>query len=133
MSKVIVYGTLKKGGRLHRYMRDSKFIVDVAVTGYKMYDSGFGYPFIAKGDKHKDSVWGEKYEVSDDTLKMLDMVEGVDSGLFKRVDLKDEKDWSDSRDSTYIYVGDEYLKSVSDAEEVKSGRWKVGEELFGTF
>ena len=125
MSKVIVYGTLKKGGRLHRYMRDSKFIVDVAVTGYKMYDSVFGYPFIAKGDKHKDSVWGEKYEVSDDTLKMLDMVEGVDSGLFRRVDLKDEKGWSDSRDSTYIYVGDEYLKSVSSTEEVKSGIWQV--------
>ena len=84
-----------------------------------------GYPFIAKGDKHKDSVWGEKYEVSDDTLKMLDMIEGVDSGLFKRVDLKDEKGWSDSRDSTYIYVGDEYLKSVSSTEEVKSGIWQV--------
>ena len=40
MSKVIVYGTLKKGGRLHVYMRNSKFIVDVAITGYKMYDSG---------------------------------------------------------------------------------------------
>ena len=32
MKKVIVYGTLKKGGRLHGYMGDSKFIVDVMVT-----------------------------------------------------------------------------------------------------
>ena len=126
MSKVIVYGTLKKGGRLHSYMKDSKFLVDVAVRGYKMYDTGLGYPFVAKGATDRDKVWGEKYEVDNATLKILDMVEGVDFGLFKRVDLKDVKGWSDSRDSVYMYVGDGYLKSSTTSEEIKSGIWDVG-------
>ena len=122
--KVVVYGTLKKGGRLHRYMGTSKFLIDVAVTGFKMYDTGFGYPFIVEGAE-EDKVWGEKYEIDDNTLKTLDMIEGIDSGLFKRVDLKDVKGWSDKKESTYIYVGDRFFKSNGFSKEIKSGRWDV--------
>jgi len=130
MKKVIVYGTLKKGGRLHGYMRDSKFIVDVVVTGYKMYDTKSGFPFIVRGDDEIDRIWGEKYEVDDETLRILDMVEGTGSGLFRRVDLKDVKSWSDKKDSTYIYVGDtslEYGKKIYgvEPEEIKDGFWKT--------
>ena len=69
MKKVIVYGTLKKGGRLHGYMGDSKFIVDVMVTGYKMYDTKSGFPFIVRGDDEKYMLethllsMGKKYMV----------------------------------------------------------------------
>ena len=124
--KVIVYGTLKKGGRLHSYMRDSKFLMDVAVKGFKMYDSKSGFPFIEEGDED-DHIWGEKYEIDEGTLRTLDIVEGIDEGLFKRVDLKELKGWSDSRDSVYIYVGtlpSMYMHQIEPAE-IKSGRWDI--------
>jgi len=122
--KVVVYGTLKKGGRLHRYMGTSKFLIDVAVTGFKMYDTGFGYPFVIEG-ADEDKVWGEKYEIDDRTLKKLDMIEGIDEGLFKRVDLKDVKGWSDKKDSTYIYVGNSYFLKTDPSKEIKNGIWDV--------
>ena len=123
--KVVVYGTLKEGGKLHRYMRDSKFLTDVSVTGFKMYDTGLGYPFILEGGDDEDRIWGEKYEIDHRTLRTLDMIEGIDSGLFKRVDLKDVKGWSDKKESTYIYVGDRHFKSSGFSREIKSGRWDV--------
>lgn len=124
--KVIVYGTLKKGGALHGYMEHAEFLTDVAVTGYKMYDSGYGYPFVVKSKKEKDAFWGEKYEVTENALRTLDMVEGVGAGLFKRVDLKDEKKWEESRDSVYLYIGDSIAEHhMDDSREIKSGMWEV--------
>ena len=111
--KVIVYGTLKKGGRLHSYMKDSKFLVDVAVR----------YPFIMEG-KEGDRIWGEKYEVDERTLETLDMVEGVKYELFKRLDLKDLK--PHVKEPTYIYVSTiEKMSYEGESQEIESGRWDV--------
>jgi len=130
MKKVIVYGTLKKGGRLHGYMRDSKFIVDVMVTGYKMYDTKSGFPFIEASGK-KDTISGELYEVDYMILNTLDFIEGVKThgrggrGLFSRIDLKDIR--PKIKESTYIYVSTiERMRWFGvEPEEIKDGFWKT--------
>ena len=122
--KVIVYGTLKKGGKLSSYLDDSEFIIDTVVTGFKMYDSKSGFPFIVKADDD-DSIWGEKYDVHSGTLSTLDLVESVQSGLFKRIDLREMK--PKLKESIYIYVST--LSKMSSfglvPEEIEGGMWKV--------
>ena len=123
--KVIVYGTLKKGGRLSSYLDDSEFIIDTVVTGFKMYDSKSGFPFAVKTDEDDDWICGEKYDVHSGTLRTLDIVESVQSGLFKRIDLREMK--QKLKESIYIYVST--LSKMSffgvEPEEIKGGFWKV--------
>ena len=122
--KVIVYGTLKKGGKLSSYLDDSEFIIDTVVTGFKMYDSKSGFPFIVKADDD-DWICGEKYDVHSGTLRTLDFVESVHSGLYKRIDLREMK--PKLKESIYIYVST--LPAMSSfgvkPEEIKGGFWKV--------
>ena len=88
-TEVFVYGTLKRGGRLHHCLTDSEYVGEGVVRG-KMYDVG-AFPALI----HSDSVagrWvgdnkvptpdhsyvrGEIYSVDADTLQHLDIVEGV--------------------------------------------------------
>ena len=120
---VVVYGTLKKGGQFHGYMKDADYIEDVEVDGFRMYDTGFGYPAVVESDEH--SFRGELYKVSEDILKRLDKVEGVESGLFKRKMVS----WADVISKTLaedavIYVSGR--ASIFDAIKTKpidSGFW----------
>jgi gamma-glutamylcyclotransferase (GGCT)/AIG2-like uncharacterized protein YtfP len=79
----------------------------------------FGLPFKGK------SFWALKFEVNDQELKQLDYYEGVDSGLFKRIDteiiLK-----NNTKSSALIYIPTEktidtlHLTPELDSED----RWK---------
>ena len=122
--RIIVYGTLKKGGALSSYMFDSEYVGKHTVTGFKMYDTGFGYPFIARSGKD-DFIQGEEYKIDSLLLRKLDMVEGVHSGLFERVDLMEEKP-SRFKKPTYLYISDADDRWGDKAElrEVKGGFWK---------
>jgi len=131
MKKVIVYGTLKKHGRLSTCLRDAKYVKDVIVTGFKMYDTKNGFPFIEVSDK-KDTISGELYEVDYKILNTLDYIEGVEStqekghrGLFSRIDLKGIR--PEIKESTYIYVSTiERMRWFGvEPEEIKDGFWKT--------
>ena len=72
---VFVYGTLRKGGRLHGYLRDQGFISQATLPGFGMYPAGRGfYPGIVPRDGH--TVTGEVWEVDTDCLWRLDRLEG---------------------------------------------------------
>jgi gamma-glutamylcyclotransferase (GGCT)/AIG2-like uncharacterized protein YtfP len=76
MTKILAYGTLKKGNGLHPYLKGSKFIRTGIIKGYKMYCNGY-YPMIIKTDDEKDTITGEIYDVADTgILNTLDMIEG---------------------------------------------------------
>ena len=130
MKKVIVYGTLKKDGKLSTYLRDAKYVKDVIVTGFKMYDTKSGFPFIEVSGK-KDTISGELYEVDYMILNTLDFIEGVKThgrggrGLFSRIDLKDIR--PKIKESTYIYVSTiERMRWFGvEPEEIKGGFWKT--------
>ncbi len=88
MTLVFVYGSLKRGYRLHYLLQDQKFIGTAStVARYRLFDAG-EYPGlieIATDDIRQGvSVRGELYRVDDDCLRRLDETEGVDEGLYTR-------------------------------------------------
>ena len=73
--KIVVYGTLKAGGKLHHIMNDigAKFIEATTLDGFDMYNLGW-YPAIVESLYGK--IYIEIYEINDDKIEMLDTVEG---------------------------------------------------------
>ena len=120
---VIVYGTLKKGGSLHGHMKDAEYIEDVEVSGFRMYDTGFGYPAVVESAEH--SFYGELYKVSEDILTRLDRVESVESGLFKRkmVSWADVISKSLAEDAVIYVSGRASVYDVRLKQPIDSGFW----------
>jgi len=74
MTKVFVYGTLRKGHGNHGLLEQSKFIGDAKTDKkYAMYASGI--PYVTSLE-HEVQIIGEVYEVDDFGLHRLDRLEG---------------------------------------------------------
>lgn len=105
MHKLFVYGTLKKGYGNHGYIGGSKLITQSAVIdGYDMYSLG-GFPGVVKG---KGTVYGELYEIDDETLGHCDLLEGYrakqpDNSMYIRTDVTCTIG-DDLNDSAFIYL-----------------------------
>lgn len=88
---VFVYGTLKDGFGNNRLLKSAEFIGRACtVLPYVMLDTG-GFPVVFQ-DGGKHNVSGEVYEVDDQTLAMLDRLEGHPSFYERRqieVDVED--------------------------------------------
>lgn len=75
-SRLLVYGTLKRGYSRHRYLRGQRFLgVAWTVPGYRLYDGG-SYPALVR-DQLDGVVEGELWEVDKRCLEILDQVEGA--------------------------------------------------------
>ena len=112
--KIFVYGTLKKGYALNNELRDSKFIGNGIIKGYKMYSNGY-FPMITKGDK-SNAVTGEIYEVSDEeTLRVLDMIEGAYIRTKEKALLTNGQ-----KIDVEVYV---YRYLINDCQKIKTGEW----------
>lgn len=78
MHRVFVYGTLKRGQANHPgYLAESRFVGEArTAAAYLMHSVGF--PLIQKDELGSGGapVAGEVYEVDDETLSDLDMLEG---------------------------------------------------------
>lgn len=84
-SLVFVYGTLMAGGEFHGALGGSRFAGKRCLTGFRLYDTGLGYPAATEGP---GLLYGEVYEVAPETLATLDAVEGVPD-LYRRVLVED--------------------------------------------
>ncbi len=81
MHTVFVYGTLKRGFRLHHNMKDARFLGQGILSGYRMHRITW-YPAILPDADFQ--VFGELFQVNGSTLDILDDVE--DRGiLYERV------------------------------------------------
>jgi len=121
MTNVIVYGTLKRNGRFSDYLRGQKYVKQVNLSGFNMYDSGYGFPFVVEG-KETDVIYGELYEVNDEVLNIIDQVENVEGGLYSRINL--EETYPSIKVPTYLYVS-KLSHFDSDAQEIPYGYWSV--------
>lgn len=74
MSKVFVYGTLKRGYHNHRLLIGTKFLGVGILHDYGVFNMSVGFPGIKYSEGNY--VVGEVYEVSDITLANLDILEG---------------------------------------------------------
>lgn len=91
MKTIFVYGTLKSGQSRNIYLvRDgSKFLGKArTVPKYRLLRQWLdAFPTMIE-DENGVSVEGELWSVKEETLKILDSVEGVHRGLFKRMPIK---------------------------------------------
>lgn len=81
---VFVYGTLMKNQSNHDdYLADSHYVGAATLSGYEIYDLGC-YPGIVEGT---GKVYGEVYDINENTLKAMDRLEGEGS-LYIRKSVK---------------------------------------------
>ena len=83
LTRLFIYGTLKRGGSNHHYMHGQQF-VDVArtVPAYRLHDMG-GFPGMVPDDNGTGlSIEGEVWDVSDECRAQLDVLEAVDEGEY---------------------------------------------------
>lgn len=74
MSKVFVYGSLRRGGALNGILDGSEFVnISKTVPAYSLYSLGAFPALVAEGET---AVVGEIYEVTPETRSYLDRVEG---------------------------------------------------------
>jgi len=108
--RIFVYGSLKRGFRLHYILADQRFVGDaITAPGFRLYDVGAFPAMVA--DPDGIAVQGELYEVDDDCLAELDRVEG-EGRLYERVEIKLQ---GQSTAETYLFLPDvDKLEEIGD-------------------
>lgn len=94
MKTIFVYGTLKRGFSRHSVLKDQKYL-GIAKTEAKYAMCAYGgYPALVDDKLAEKSnlvadkaVFGELYEVDESCIVELDIIEGVEHGLFERKDV----------------------------------------------
>ena len=105
MTRVFVYGTLKRGGDNHHYLAYQQFLGAAhTLPGYTLYSLG-DYPGMVRAADDTDGVTGELWAVDDACLRQLDLLEGVAEGLYERVSVKLTPPFDGQAVETYLYRG----------------------------
>jgi gamma-glutamylcyclotransferase (GGCT)/AIG2-like uncharacterized protein YtfP len=121
VDKIFVYGTLLRGEERSCYMRDCKLVSMLEVPGV-MYDAKRGYPAALFGSEAGSAVTGELYIMQDPSQKIaeLDGVEGTESGLFRRSQIKH------SGAEFFCYEPGPLLNDIiTDDNRILSGSWRT--------
>ena len=85
ITRVFVYGTLKRGGCNHHWISAQRFVGEAETEAvYRMYDAG-GFPALVADEKRGVSIQGELWDVDENGLAKLDVLEGVAVGEYERV------------------------------------------------
>jgi gamma-glutamylcyclotransferase (GGCT)/AIG2-like uncharacterized protein YtfP len=123
MTKVFVYGTLKKGYGNHYLLKNSKFVGEAtSVSNWLMIGKDMAFPYLIKRDHNNGKIIkGEVYEVDEDTLKKLDILEGVPTHYKKETIYVSYKNGNSSENVT-VYVkatpiNEKYLSNIEFIDE----------------
>ena len=122
MTKVVVYGTLRKGYGNHHLLETSSFLGNCLTKDkYSMFASGI--PFVNK-KINKTQIVGEVYEVTEPVLRRLDMLEGYspedhENSWYKREEIPVVME-DQSETNAFIY-----FNNVETGTEVESGDYTV--------
>jgi len=104
MTRIFVYGTLKRGGRNHHYLAGQQFLgVAHTVPGYTLFSLG-DYPGMVRSAQDTAGVSGEIWAVDEAGMKQLDELEGVDEGLYERVTVSLAPPFDNQTVETYLYL-----------------------------
>lgn len=102
MTKLFVYGTLKRGFSRAAALQGETFLGTARTQArYRMFNCGY-YPGLVEAP---DGLFieGELWEVSHDCLKRLDEIEGVKIGLYQRVKVCLKSPHDRDEVETYLY------------------------------
>lgn len=104
MTTVFVYGTLKRGGSNHLFLVGQHFLGAArTVPGFTLYSLG-DYPGMVRTPGDTEGVTGELWSVDDACLAELDRLEGLDEGLYERVDVLLAPNPLARSAQTYLYL-----------------------------
>ena len=100
---VFVYGTLKRGGENHEWIENQRFVAEArTLPVYRMFDLG-GYPGMVRAADGL-AIQGEIWQVDGPGLVRLDVLEDVEGGEYKRVEVELEGEFADHGAQAYIYL-----------------------------
>jgi len=120
VNAIFVYGTLKRGGSNHLFLRGQKFLGDVRTApGFTLYSLG-EYPGMVRSPGDAEGVTGELWTVDDGCLAELDRLEGLDEGLYERIDVLLAPNHLAGSAQTYLY-----LRQIDGLDAIGS-TWPVG-------
>ena len=108
--KVFVYGTLMNGEDNHHFLENSTCLGKAAIEGYDMYNVGGFYPAIIPGNAR---IIGELYEVHENDMASIDMLEGEGSLYIRKCEI------TTGNEMAYIY---EYARDTEGLDKIDS--WK---------
>lgn len=104
MTTLFLYGTLKRGGSNHLFLAGQRFLGDArTVPGFTLYSLG-DYPGMVRAPGDTVGVTGEMWEVDDACLAELDRLEGLDEGLYERIDVLLAPNPLPGSTQTYLYL-----------------------------
>jgi gamma-glutamylcyclotransferase (GGCT)/AIG2-like uncharacterized protein YtfP len=104
MTRIFVYGTLKRGGSNHAWLRDQTFIAEARTQPqFRLFDLG-GYPGLVADPQDGLAVEGEIWEVDDASLARLDVLEDVEGGEYARLPLPLQAPFDSALVEGYVYL-----------------------------
>lgn len=127
-TNLFVYGSLKRGFSNQQWLAGQVFLCEAHTRPvYRMFDYG-GFPALVLADRIGQtgrSISGEIWRVDIETLTRLDILEGVDQGLYRRavIELQGTGPSPDERTA----AGYLYERSVSGLPDVGT-RWTLSME-----
>lgn len=119
---VFVYGTLKSGFGNNRVLKNSKFIKNTKVNGFKLCSAGF-FPVAVPSENN--TCLGEVYEVVEDNImKSLDFLES-EGTMYLRTEVSDI-----NNEKMEMYVGNSEFwndfKNLKECPTTKEGVYYWG-------
>jgi gamma-glutamylcyclotransferase (GGCT)/AIG2-like uncharacterized protein YtfP len=120
MTKLFIYGTLRRGGSNHFRMDGAEFVGGGGIAG-KIFRIDW-YPGLVCGGE--SAVKGELYRVSEEHLRALDVFEGIvpgegESREYRRVKVEVTLD-SGEKESAWVW---EWIGDLSSAVALDTGDW----------
>ena len=104
MTRIFVYGTLKRGCKNHRHLAGQTYVGEArTVPGFRLHHLG-SYPgMVAAPDDH-EGVTGELWDVDAAALAHLDDFEGVAEGFYRRKLVQLAAPSGQTTAHTYLYA-----------------------------
>jgi gamma-glutamylaminecyclotransferase len=120
VNTVFVYGTLKRGGSNHAFLRGQHYLGPARTSpGFVLYSLG-DYPGMVRAPGDGEGVTGELWAVDDACLQELDDLEGLAEGLYERIDILLAPNPHAGSAQTYLY-----LRAIDGLAPIGS-TWPVG-------
>ncbi len=119
MTRVFVYGTLKRHGANHAFLAGQKFLgVARTAPGFALFSLG-DYPGLVPWPADRNGITGEVWSVDTACLAQLDQLEGTAEGLYRRALIALLAPFQPSTVETYFY-----LRSIEGRPRIGSN-WSV--------
>lgn len=121
MTKILVYGTLRRNGGANRFLQGTAFLGETRLPGYDMINLG-GFPGIVPNPQNKVGIVGEVYDgVDEKMLDHLDHYEGYHPDRPKQSCHYLRETVNVGGDDVFVYV---YNRPVKEwGLPIKTGDW----------